>query len=326
MTSANRPTWKELQRELRKLGDVTLTGFLNATEFTIEDLYRNRGGWTALRRAAGLAPAASDPARDAQLGRAFGRMLHIDDTERLSFMHAFSESMVRPPETVREHRMQAMLDTALWGGTESHADAAIRLNRIEKDRRAELGQLAEVLRSRARTTASPLHADVPLCVHARYSKNEVLAAFGVDKPAHMREGVKYVAQHRADVFFVTIDKAEKDYTESTRYSDYAITQERFHWESQSGLRATAPTAERYIKGLSTVHLMIRRSKHDEGWGTPPYTYAGPMRYISHKGERPIGVVWRLDHALPSEVFQYAKAAPDEALQAAQGDVPFAAES
>ncbi|MFI7049065.1 DUF3427 domain-containing protein [Streptosporangium sandarakinum] len=321
MANANRPTWKELQNELRKLGDMTLPRFLDVTNFEVEDLYRNRGGWTALRRAAGFAAAASDPAIDTQLGRAFGRALHIDDTVRLTFMDAFFRGMVWPPETVREHRMQAMLDVALWGGTEPYADAAVRLSRIKGDRRVELVELAEILRGRARDTSSPLQADVPLCLHSRYSKNEVLAAFGVDKPAHMREGVKYIAEHRADVFFVTINKNEREYSESTRYSDYAITEELFHWESQSGLSATAPTAERYIHGSSTVHLLIRQTKRDEGWGAPPYTYAGPMRYVSCKGERPIAFVWKLDHALPSEVFQYAKATPDNALQA-----DFAAES
>ncbi|MFD8565156.1 DUF3427 domain-containing protein [Streptosporangium canum] len=320
------PKWTDLVRELRGLGDITLSAFLESAELEVEDLYRGRKGWTALRRAAGFAPEAAAPAIDAQLGRAFGRMLHIDDTERLTFMHAFFRGAVWPPETLRDHRLRAMLDVALWGGTEPSADADIRLNRIEGDRRLELMELIKVLTYQARIMAPPLHADIPLCLHANYSKNEVLAAFGVDKPASMREGVKYVADQRADVFFVTIDKGEKDYSANTRYSDYAITEERFHWESQNKLRATSSIAERYIHGPSTVHLLVRRSKRDEGLGAPPYIYAGPMRYISHEGERPISFVWHLDHALPAEVFQYAKATPHNEPQADQEAVPFAVES
>ncbi|GAA2865765.1 hypothetical protein GCM10020220_063850 [Nonomuraea rubra] len=50
-----------------------------------------------------------------------------------------------------------------------------------------------------------------------------------------------------------------------------------------------------------------RSKREEGLGAPPFTYAGPVQYVSHEGERPIRFVWRLKHALPPEVFHYAKA-------------------
>jgi hypothetical protein len=148
---------------------------------------------------------------------------------------------------------------------------------------------------------------VPLHVHARYTKNEALAAFGVDKPAHMREGVKYVEEHKADLFFVTIDKSEDHFSPTTLYHDRAITEELFQWESQSGLRSNTATARRYISGESTVHLMIRQTKRDEGLGAPPYIYAGPMRYVRHENEQPIRFVWRLDHPLPPAVFHYAKA-------------------
>jgi hypothetical protein len=201
----------------------------------------------------------------------------------------------------------AMLDTMLWGGTQPMSGMEARFARLTGARAAELGELANVLRAGLRHVAPPLDPVVPLHVHARYSKNEVLAAFGIDKPAHMREGVKYVQAHRADLLFVTIDKSENHYSPTMLYADRAISEDLFQWESQSTLRSAAPTARRYMTGKSTVHLLIRQSKRDEGLGAPPYTYAGPMRYVSHEGERPVRFIWRLDHRLPPEVFHYAKA-------------------
>jgi hypothetical protein len=58
---------------------------------------------------------------------------------------------------------------------------------------------------------------------------------------------------------------------------------------------------------STVHLFVRQSNRDEGWGAPPYLYAGPMTYVSHEGSRPIRFHWRLEYALPADVYHYAKA-------------------
>ncbi|MEU4573602.1 DUF3427 domain-containing protein [Nonomuraea sp. NPDC023979] len=295
-------SWRDLARELRDLGDVRLPTFLQETGLDVEDLYRrSRQGWASLRHAAGFSSTPGDEA----LGRAFGRMLHIDDVERLAFLTEVLAG--KAPQSPRELRLMAMLDAMLWGGTEPISGMETRFARLTGARADELKELANVLRSGLRHVAPPLDPVVPLHVHARYSKNEVLAAFGIDKPAHMREGVKYVQEHRADLFFVTIDKLEDHYSPTTLYADRAISEDLFQWESQSTLRSSAATARRYVTGESTIHLLIRQSKRDEGLGAPPYTYAGPMRYVSHEGERPVRFVWRLDHRLPPEVFHYAKA-------------------
>ncbi|WP_219500113.1 DUF3427 domain-containing protein [Nonomuraea ceibae] len=295
-------SWRDLARELRDLGDVNLPTFLQETGLDVEDLYRrSRQGWASLRHAAGFSSTPGDEA----LGRAFGRMLHIDDVERLAFLTEVLAG--KAPQSPRELRLMAMLDAMLWGGTEPISGMETRFARLTGARADELKELANVLRSGLRHVAPPLDPVVPLHVHARYSKNEVLAAFGIDKPAHMREGVKYVQEHRADLFFVTIDKVEDHYSPTTLYADRAISEDLFQWESQSTLRSSAATARRYVTGESTIHLLIRQSKRDEGLGAPPYTYAGPMRYVSHEGERPVRFVWRLDHRLPPEVFHYAKA-------------------
>ncbi|TMR35586.1 DUF3427 domain-containing protein [Nonomuraea zeae] len=255
--------WRDLARELRDLGDVDLSTFLRETALDVEDLYRRRQGWASLRHAAGLDAAPADEA----LGRAFGRMLHIDDVERLTFLTDVLSGRV--PRSPRELRLLAMLDAMLWGGTEPVSGMEARLARLTGARAAELGELADVLRSGLRHVASPLDPVVPLHVHARYSKNEVLAAFGIDRPAHMREGVKHVQEHRADLFFVTVDKSEDHYSPTTLYHDRAISGDLFQWESQSTLRSSAATARRYVTGESTVHLLATMSPSDGPGGSDP---------------------------------------------------------
>jgi hypothetical protein len=34
-----------------------------------------------------------------------------------------------------------------------------------------------------------------------------------------------------------------------------------------------------------------------------YAYCGPVRYRSHRGDRPIGIVWELDHPLPASLYE-----------------------
>lgn len=152
-------------------------------------------------------------------------MLHIDDVERLTFLTGVLAGRVpRSPRSPREQRLLAMLDAMLRGGTEPVSGMEARLAHLTGARATELGELANLLRSGLRHVAPPLDAVVPLHVHARYSKNEVLAAFGIDRPAHMGEGVKYVPEHRADLFFVTIDKSEDHYSPTTLCHDRAISE------------------------------------------------------------------------------------------------------
>jgi len=72
--------------------------------------------------------------------------------------------------------------------------------------------------------------------------------------------------------------------------------------------AASPTGQRYIHHReegSTVHLFLRKTKTTETGGTPPFLYAGPMTYESHTGERPMRILWRLEHELPASVLEFA---------------------
>jgi hypothetical protein len=162
------------------------------------------------------------------------------------------------------------------------------------------------------TVESEAFPHLPLRVHARYSRNEALAAFGVVNPQHVREGVKWVESEKSDVFFVTLRKTEEHYSPSTMYADRAISPELFQWESQSTTTERSVTGQRYLNHQdmgSSVHLFVRESKAADGQlGAPPYLYAGPMHYSQHTGERPMKIVWLLERPLPADIFHAAKVA------------------
>lgn len=148
---------------------------------------------------------------------------------------------------------------------------------------------------------------MPLQVHARYTREEVLAALDRGtlerKPAHFREGVLFttVDGQPIDAFFVTLRKSEADYSPTTLYRDYPLSPTRFHWESQSTTSLDSPTGRRYRDGTSTVLLFVRRERSGE-FGTEPYTFLGPARYESHTGDRPIAITWRLEQAMPADLY------------------------
>ncbi|WP_204037736.1 DUF3427 domain-containing protein [Micromonospora qiuiae] len=303
------PTSKTgLAKELRLLGDVSLAEFLREAGVEIEDVYRSAsvGGWTGLRRLAGLETTPPGP-DDRELGRAIGRMLHLDDPDRLDLLTRLASG-----ERPAPGRLWDMLHFDLWGPSAPLTEREARLSRLlaEPARCAELRQVAEVLRDRIHRVTQPV-GGLPLRVHARYSRNEACAAFGMPNPGSLREGVKWLPDARADIFFVTLVKSEQHYSPTTMYADRAITDTLFQWESQSTTSSASPTGQRYIHHAQrgwTVHLFVRETRvPDRDLGAPAYLYAGPMTYQEHSGDRPMRIIWRLHHPLPADLYAAARA-------------------
>lgn len=318
--SSLRIDWKGLVAELRQLGDVDLSTFLTETGLDLDDVYRRRrGGWAGLRRMAELDIREPGPDDD-RLAGAIGRLLHVDDLERLSFIGELL-GRERPPKaadcTGRAGRLLAMLHFSLWSWNEplDQLDAGLYRLWANPARREELLDLTTALRERIRRVTRPVSpaSDLPLQVHARYSLAQLLAAFGVPNPAASRgSGVKWIEQERADVFWFNLRKTEKHFSPTTMYADRAISPSLFQWESQNATSESSKTGQRYIHQReqgSSIHLFFRDSKEADGdLGAPAYLYAGPASYVSHSGERPMRIIWKLDHDLPADVFHAARVA------------------
>jgi hypothetical protein len=69
-------------------------------------------------------------------------------------------------------------------------------------------------------------------------------------------------------------------------------------------RVASPTGRRYLAGSTQVLLFVREEQKDE-FGTSPYLFLGPVTYVDHKGEKPIAITWRLEHAMPMDFYTSA---------------------
>ncbi len=146
--------------------------------------------------------------------------------------------------------------------------------------------------------------DCPLDLHCTYTRDQLLVTMDFMKPATVREGVKWLPEKNLDVFFVTLNKADKDYSPTTMYKDYSINEHLFHWQSQSTTTAHSKTGQRYIHHRqqgSRVLLFVREFKNDRiSNGAAAYTYLGTANYVSHEGDRPMNIIWDLDHPIPAK--------------------------
>lgn len=146
--------------------------------------------------------------------------------------------------------------------------------------------------------------ECPLDLHCTYTRDQLLVALDFLKPSTVREGVKWLPDQKLDVFFVTLNKSDKDYSPTTMYNDYSINERLFHWQSQSTTAEHSPTGQRYIHHKeqgSKVLLFVREFKSDRITSSAAaYTYLGTANYVKHEGEKPMNITWRLDRPIPAK--------------------------
>ena len=151
---------------------------------------------------------------------------------------------------------------------------------------------------------SNLGFDCPLDLHCTYTRDQLLVALDFLKTSSVREGVKWLPGKNLDIFFITLNKADKDYSPTTMYNDYSINENLFHWQSQSTTAETSSMGQRYIhhdERGSKVLLFVREFKSDRITGiAEAYTYLGTAHYVSHEGSRPMNITWRLDNPIPAK--------------------------
>ncbi|WP_307402729.1 DUF3427 domain-containing protein [Paenibacillus anaericanus] len=146
----------------------------------------------------------------------------------------------------------------------------------------------------------------PLDIHCTYSMDQILAAFGYwngERAPTFREGSKYFEAEKMDIFFITLNKSDKDFSPSTLYEDYAINEVLFHWQPQSRVSEDTKTAQRYIHHRSTgnrIAMFVREYKEQNGY-TSPFVFLGEADYVRHESNKPMSFVWRLREEMPPQM-------------------------
>lgn len=300
----------ELQQLAKGDAPVSLRDYLQATGLGLDELYSSTRGWSQLQADAGLPILPAGPKED-HLRRACGRLVHVDDLVRIEAYRRFVAHDSPPSIDALSQRDQrllrmlvaSMVDKAVTKKTSLQQGCALLWKHPQV--RAELRQLLDVLEDRIDHVPTALsdRPDVPLQVHARYTRIEVLAAFGIGdgaKVAPWQAGVYWAEQARADLLAFTLDKTKGQFSPTTRYRDYAVSRDLIHWESQSVTRADGETGLRYQQHAQQGSdiMLLARLRVDQR----AFHFLGPATYVHHEGELPMAITWRLRHSLPGDLF------------------------
>ena len=310
--------WRRLRSELQSYAAlrgrqaVTLVDFLREQGVELDDIYRDSGrsGWTQLKRDAGLLPGEAPAAQDA-LGRRFADLLHFDEPERIDQLMQVSEQRAHyraldGTPSLRSQRLLQMLAYQIEAGHAQLGSGADFLARLVQfpELCAELGELAQALASRPLRPATPIPGleDVPLSLHGSYGIREILTAVGwlhAERRTPLQAGVLALHDRQTELLFVTLDKRE-GYHERIAYRDYAISPERFHWQSQNAAGPATAAGRRYLQSPGNgwqFQLFVRTSKG------APYRACGPVLLEDAQGSKPMSIHWRLQVPLPVRLYQ-----------------------
>jgi superfamily II DNA or RNA helicase len=290
--------------------ELTLAKFLNHYHLSLYDFYgksRNRS-FTRMLIEAGLKEDFTWELEDFVTKR-LKNLFFLDSSTMLQFLITYiEEGVVRSEE---EKLMQNMFYYSFYkdypekerlGSIEEGVQLILSNADFKNEILAILRYRYESLETMEIENDFTFHS--PLKVHCSYSTTQVLAALGYyneEQTPAFREGVKYFPDKNLDIFFITLNKSEKDFSPSTLYEDYAINETLFHWQTQGKVTETSPTAQRYIhhrKNNHQIALFVREYKQQSGL-TAPFTFLGTADYISHSGNKPMSFIWRLREEMPA---------------------------
>ena len=292
--------------------ELTLANFLDHYRLDPRSLYKY-SSFSRLCVRADVRDDFTEPLEET-MTKAFARLSVIDSRRWISFLLDILPRLddvdfsALPPV---EKRMLQMFYVTVWGKAAENWDGDEVLDNLYalSDSPVMLSELLELLRYQYQRIdfvdeAVDVGFDCPLDLHCTYTRDQILVAMDFLKPATVREGVKWLPEKKLDLFFVTLNKSDKDYSPTTMYKDYSINSQLFHWQSQSTTADNSPTGQRYIHHQeqgSRVLLFVREFKSDRiTSGAEAYTYLGPARYVKHDGSRPMNITWKLDAPIPAK--------------------------
>jgi len=144
----------------------------------------------------------------------------------------------------------------------------------------------------------------PLKLHSRYTREQILAAFGhsiFEKKSSNREGNAENKELNTDILFIDLVKSEKDFSPSTLYEDYAISETLFHWQTQNASRPDRGKGLGYIRHVEIgkiILLFVRERKRDEFGNTMGYVFIGEGKITEYSGSKPMNIKWALAEPMP----------------------------
>lgn len=315
--SPNRNQIIQKIRNFRHQSDLPLTikNFSALYNYPLEIIYK-RGTWSRLTFEAGIGDEPDSTFEKEWLSCVNKKWLSTESYSYFNFIlklakNNFQVNLESLPE--QEQKMCLMLHYDFWqnaGGFPS-LEASIQTIGQKQEIVKEMIQVLEMRIDQIGFMEQEIDLlyDQPLKLHSRYTRDQILAAFGFstfETKSSNREGVAERSEINTELLFIDLNKSDEHYSPTTMYEDYALNETLFHWQSQNSARPDIGKGLSYIKHQSTgkkILLFVREEKQNQYKNTMGYVFIGEGKLRDYYGSKPMSINWELNEPIPPFLYQ-----------------------
>jgi superfamily II DNA or RNA helicase len=294
---------------------LTILNFIKLNNLKLESIYK-KDSWSRLCERAGVIHDF-DSINEKQIFSAISnKWLSSSSTSYFNFILKLAKNKFKikiKDFNENEKIMLLMLHYDVWQTAGGFSSLEESINQIGKNTVLvkEIIEVLEILIDRI--DFKEIDIDLPylqpLKLHARYTRDQILTAFRLstfDKKSSSREGVAENANLNTELLFINLIKSEENFSPTTMYDDYAISENLFHWQSQNSSRPDSGKGLSYIRHLEidkTILLFVREKANDENGNTMGFVFIGEGKFKETEGSKPMNIKWELNEPIPNYLWK-----------------------
>lgn len=289
---------------------LTLANFISFYNISLQGIYK-RGSWNRLLQLAGKRDDFDDNHEKEIVSTIMNKWLSTQSTSYFKFVLNVAKQGFNPDfnSLVEEEKTMLLMlhydvrkDSIGFDSLEN----SIRTIGENKVLVKEIVEVLEILLDEIKFKEIDIELpyNQPLKLHSRYTRDQILTAFGLStfiKKSSNREGVAENKEINTEILFIDLIKSEEDFSPTTMYNDYAASETLFHWQSQNQTRSDSGKGLTYVnhEELNKRILLFTREKaKDEFGNTMGYVFIGEGNLQDYYGSKPMSINWVLNEPIP----------------------------
>lgn len=314
-------TSKKLIQSIQSYSFVpTLGQFIADINQDVRLIYKGKNCWTSLLRAARKVTYQDDSFTQL-LTNNLTKLTHLNSAANLRFILKIieeKEKLVCSNPTEKKYLYifcyNLFYKKADKNGPETDMNSLPALLRKLNDYPLfvkKIKELVEYKLDNLEIVTEPLSDTVDPGIEAYgcYNRNEILTLFNIPEAMKsltftQQSGIVPVDDN-TELFFVTLNKSEKEFSPTSMYKDYIISEHKFHWQTQNK-DTIKGSGSRYINQKTNGKkfiLFVRETKNDGFGNTNPFYCFGYVDYITSTGEKPMSIEWEVEKPIMAKFLE-----------------------
>lgn len=307
----------EVQNYQQNFDDgLSLLHFITNFDLDIRTVYKT-ASWSKLRKLAGIVQYQADSLTEVY-EKNIKQTIHWNDIRLISFVKKLIGNHFNYEHNYDNNIYALILYYALYGEpigkTEFNTiDQALKTFSGYNVFVDELSQIMDCLADRLSIYTSRIEElqESPLPLFSCYTRQEQLMMFGKIDANNIftpQSGLYAIEEKNVELLWITLNKSNRDFSPTTQYNDYAISESLFHWQTQNNV-SHDKTGRRFIEQKTNGKkflLFVREGKKDAFGFTEPYYCLGLVDYVRSDGDRPMNIVWKMHNPIPSFILEKAE--------------------